>query len=86
MVNAKSHFTLQQFWDLLGISALISVIIFFSAVLSDFSVKMFYSSSDPSIKVIAGLIGIGLMTLLLMLLFLFIPKLREAFLKIFGMK
>lgn len=64
----------------------IAIIIFLTSVLSDFSVRMFYSSTDALVQIIAGLIAVLLITLMLALLFVVIPDLRRAFLSVFGME
>ena len=70
----------DQFLELLRMSFFIACFIFFTALCSDFSVRMYYSSEVLWVKVIAGLIAILFITLLIMLLLLAVPQLRRAFL------
>lgn len=79
MNKQRQHFTI------LRICFFIAVIIFITAVCSDFSVRMFYSSTDYTIQVIAGLIAIGLITVTLVLFLLAVPELKRALLRMFGM-
>lgn len=67
------------------ICSFIAFIIFLTALTSDFSVKMFYSSPDPMVKVEAGLIAISIVASLLFLSLLMMPELQEPFIRIFGM-
>jgi hypothetical protein len=69
---------------LLKVSFSIAIIIFFTALLSDFSVRMFYSSEVLWVKILAGLIAIFIITLVIWLLLSIVPELRNPFLHIFG--
>jgi hypothetical protein len=72
--------------SLLRKSFLIACIIFFTAVCSDFSVRMFYTSTVWWVQVIAGLLAILFITLLIILLLLVAPEFRKAFLEVLGEK
>lgn len=69
---------------LLKVSFSIAIIIFFTAVLSDFSVRMFYSSEVFWVKVLSGLLAVVIITLTIWVLLMWMPELREPFLHIFG--
>lgn len=73
-----------QFLALLKACFFIACIIFFTALCSEFSVRMFYSSANWSDQVIAGLIAILIITSLILLLLLMVSQLRRAFLRMFG--
>ena len=67
---------------------LIAVIIFVTSVLSDFSVKMMSNASEQNNN-LAG-IGIAILAILIIAFvvgfaFYFIPELKEAMLRMFGM-
>ncbi len=79
MSNTKSETK-----TLLRVSFAIAIIIFFTATMSDFSVRMFYSSSDPPTKVLAGLLAVLVIASVIMLLMLVIPDLKKPFLRMFG--
>lgn len=64
----------------------IAVIIFVVAVTSEFSVRMFYSSTDPIVQIISGLIAVLFITCLIALLLYVTPSLRKALLRTFGME
>lgn len=74
----------NQFLALLKVSFLVACIIFFTAILSDFSVRMYYSSTDWFVQIIAGLLAILLITLAVIVLLLWVSGLRRAFLRMFG--
>jgi len=65
---------------------LLATAIFFISVSSEFSVRMYYSSTDPYVQVVSGLLAIFFITIILMLIFLIIPDLRKAFYRSFGME
>lgn len=69
---------------LLQASFIIAFIIFFTALSSDFSVKMFYSSTDPYIQIFFGLFAILLIGLLFALLLWMMPPLKRALIRAFG--
>jgi len=71
---------------LLKVSFSIAIIIFFTAVMSDFSVTMFNSNNVWWVKSIVGLIAIVLITLLIWVLLTAIPELKKPFLLMFGEK
>jgi hypothetical protein len=75
----------RQRFTIVKVCFFIAVIIFVTAVCSDFSVRMFYSSTDPTIQVVAGLIAIGFIALVLLLFLLAVPELKRALLRMFGM-
>ena len=76
----------NQFLALLKVSFLIACIIFFTAILSEFSVRMYYSSTDWLVQIIAGLLAILLITLVIIVLLLWVRDLRGAFLRVFGIE
>jgi hypothetical protein len=71
---------------LIKTSFLVAVFIFFTAVFSDFSVRMFYSSNVGWVKVLSGLLAIFLITMAIWLLLTLVPELRKAFLGILAEK
>ena len=77
-------------WDqtkkLLRVSFLIAVIIFVTALASDFSVKMFYSSTDPTIQIVAGLIAVLFIAFLVAILLFTTPALKRALSRTFGVE
>jgi uncharacterized membrane protein YhhN len=74
----------RQKFTIVKVCFFIAVIIFITAICSDFSTRMFYSSTDPTIQVVAGLIAICLITFLLILFLLAVPELKRALLRMFG--
>ena len=76
---------MREFRTLLKVSLIIAVIIFFTSVFSEFSVRMYYSSTEWWVQALAGLIAIGIITLLLLLL-LTVRDLRRAVLRVFGIE
>lgn len=75
----------QQLKDLFKLCFPIVLIIFLTAVLSDFSVRMFYSSTDIAMQVIAGILAVFAITGVLMYSLWNSPRLRKALSRIFGM-
>ena len=78
--------TRHQFRILLRVSFVIAAIIFVTAVCSEFSVRMFYSSTDYTTQVVASLIAIITIMFLIMLFLAITPEIRTAFLRMFGIK
>ena len=74
----------HEFIELLEVSLLIASLIFFTALLSDFSVRMAYSSEVWWVKIIAGLLAILVITSIIILLLLTVPQLKRAFLSMLG--
>jgi hypothetical protein len=66
----------------------IACIIFFTGVLSEFSVRMFFSGTDVSSQIsggiIGGLIAIPFITFLMLILLWSTPDLKKTFYRIFG--
>lgn len=75
-----------EFRVLLRASFVIAVLIFFTAVLSDFSVRMYYSGTDSFVQIFGALLGILIMTLVIMSIFLLMPDIRKAVLRMFGLE
>jgi threonine/homoserine/homoserine lactone efflux protein len=61
------------------VSFVVAIIIFFNAIFSDFSVRMYYSSTNWSVQIIIGLLAIVLITFAIMVLLFMVPELRRAF-------
>jgi len=78
--------TRHEFLRLLKVSFVIASIIFVTAVCSDFSVKMLYSSTDYRVQIFAGLLAVLFIMVLLMMLLLLAPDLRKALFRMFGME
>lgn len=74
----------REFLVLLQVSLSIAVIIFLTAILSDFSVRMYYSSTLWWVQIVSGLIAVVSMTLVIMFFLLWIPSTRKALLRMFG--
>jgi uncharacterized BrkB/YihY/UPF0761 family membrane protein len=66
-------------------SFVIAVIIFFTAILYDFSLKMYYSSTNQFVQIGSSLLAIIVMTLIIMLFLWWIPNARKAVLRMFGL-
>jgi len=66
-------------------SFVIAVIIFFTAILYDFSVEMYYSGSDPFVRIGSSFLAIFIMTVVIMLFLWWIPDARKAVLRMFGL-
>jgi len=78
--------TRHEFLMLLKVSFVIASIIFVTAVCSDFSVKMFYSSTDYGVQMVAGLLAIFFIMILVMILLLMAPDIRKALSRMFGIE
>ena len=75
----------RKFLVLFRVALIIAAIIFFTAVLSDFSVKMFYDSTDRVIQFVSGVVAIVVIAIFIMFLFYWIPETKNALLKMFGL-
>ena len=73
-----------SFRGLFRVSFSIAIIIFLIAILSEFSVRMFYSSEDWFVKIVSGLIAIFTITFIIMVFLSRAPEMKKAFLRIFG--
>lgn len=71
---------------LLKASFAIAIIIFFTAVSAEFSVRMYYSSTEPLVQIFSGILGIFVITSIMALLLLAFPNQRRAILRTFGME
>jgi uncharacterized membrane protein required for colicin V production len=76
----------QEISRVLMTSFIVAIIIFMLAVLSDFSVRMYYSGTDPTTHILGGLLGIGVMTLFIAFVLFFIPDIRKAISRMFGLE
>jgi uncharacterized membrane protein len=84
MRDCPSNKTNNETKTLIRVSFSIAIIIFFTALLSDFSVRMFYSSNDWFVKVFAGLVAILIIASVIMVLMWAVKDIRKPFLRIFG--
>jgi hypothetical protein len=75
----------RRFLALFKVSFEIAIIIFFTAILYDFSLKMYYSSTDPFVRIGSGLLAVIVMTLVIMFFLWVIPDTRKAVLRMFGL-
>jgi len=75
----------NQFKKMLDISYPIAIIIFFTATTSEFSVRMYFSSENPVVQIMFGLLAIIFLTFLFALLISINPTLKRAIIHIFGM-
>jgi hypothetical protein len=74
----------HEFLAVFKVSFAIATMIFFTAILSDFSVRMYYDSTDWVVRIFSGLIAIAAMTVVITLFLLWIPYTRKAILRMFG--
>jgi len=74
---------LNRYFRLLKLSLVIATMIFLIAVLSEFAVRMYYSSEEIWVKILASFIAIVLIAVPIVILFLTNPRLRQAILRIF---
>jgi amino acid transporter len=70
---------------LFRVSLVIAAIIFFTAILSDFSVRMYYSSTNGFVQITSGVIAVIVIAIFIMFLFWWIPDTRNAVLRMFGL-
>jgi uncharacterized BrkB/YihY/UPF0761 family membrane protein len=75
----------REFLALFKVALIIGLIIFFTAVLSDFSVRMYYDSTNWFVQVVSGIIAIIMIAIFIMILFWWIPDARKAVLRVFGL-
>jgi Na+/proline symporter len=73
-----------EFRALLKVSFVIAVLIFFTAILYDFSVRMFYSSTNSLVQIGSGFFAVIAMTPVIMFLLWWVPDTRKAVLRMFG--
>lgn len=74
-----------EFLALLKLSFVIAILIFFTAILYDFSVKMYYGSTNSFVQIVGSLVAVIVMTLVVLLLLLLMPGIRKAILRMFGL-
>lgn len=74
---------MNRYFRLLKLSLVIATMIFLIAVLSEFAVRMYYSSEEIWVKILASFIAIVLIAVPIVILFLTNPRLRQAILRIF---
>lgn len=72
--------------SLIRVSFQIAIIIFFTAVCSEFSIRMFYSSENLWVKTSSGFIAILMITFLFIIILALMPDVRKALLRMFGME
>ena len=69
---------------LFKVSLVIAILIFVTAILSDFSVRMYYGSTDPFIQVLTSLFAIIVIASVILISLLLMPDIRKAILRMFG--
>jgi len=61
-------------------------VLFFVAIFTEFSVRLYYASTNPLVQAISGLLAIIFLTFLLLVIFFLIPNLRKAFFRVLGIE
>jgi uncharacterized membrane protein YidH (DUF202 family) len=76
----------RELLALFRVSLIIAVIIFALAILNEFSVRMFYDSTDPYfVRFVTGVLAVVMMAIVIMLFLWWIPDARKAILRMFGL-
>jgi hypothetical protein len=94
-VKAKDYFKIRSLRDIVAlvlVSAVVSLITFLLAILSDYSVKMFYGQlTMPTdfllgfyVNIVGGLSAILMMGMVILIILIFSPTLRITLERMFG--